>query len=114
MKFAIVGSRSFNDYNLLCKILDEYLDPPTEIISGGAMGADSLAARYAREHNIPINVFRPDWDGPEKRGAGLARNTEMVNAAEYVIAFWDGESHGTRDTIAKARKSGTGLRIIHV
>lgn len=114
MKFAIVGSRSFNDYDILCRILDEYIDPPTEIISGGAQGADSLAARYAREHNIALTIFRPDWNGPEKRGAGLARNTEIVNAADFVIAFWDGESPGTRDTITKARKSGTGLRIVMV
>lgn len=45
MKIAVIGSRTFDDYNRLKRILDLY--PATTIVSGGAHGADSLGERYA-------------------------------------------------------------------
>ena len=47
MKVAVIGSRTFNDYNRLKRILDIY--PITTIVSGGASGADSLGDKYSRE-----------------------------------------------------------------
>lgn len=41
MKVAVVGSRSFNDYKMLSKELNKY--DITTIVSGGAIGADTLA-----------------------------------------------------------------------
>ena len=42
MKVAVVGSRSFNDYEKLKQTLDQ-TPSITSIISGGAKGADSMA-----------------------------------------------------------------------
>ena len=55
MKLAVIGSRDFDDYEFLKKILVYH--PCTQIISGGARGADSLAKKYAKEFNIPIKEF---------------------------------------------------------
>jgi predicted Rossmann fold nucleotide-binding protein DprA/Smf involved in DNA uptake len=107
---AVVGSRTFTDYDFLESHLDEH--PITEIISGGAAGADTLAHEYATANEIPFRAFEPDW----RRGkrAGLDRNSDIVGAAEMIIAFWDGESRGTADTIRKARKSGKPTYVIDV
>lgn len=51
MNIAIVGSRTFTDYQLLATTLKEY--DIKQLISSGAMGADRLAEQYAKEHNIP-------------------------------------------------------------
>ncbi len=59
MKTAVIGSRSFSNYPLLRAKLDEYLI--SEIISGGAKGADWLAAQYAREFDIKLTEFLPDY-----------------------------------------------------
>ena len=32
------------------------------------------------------------------------RNTNIINEAELVVAFWDGQSNGTKDSINKAEK----------
>jgi predicted Rossmann fold nucleotide-binding protein DprA/Smf involved in DNA uptake len=103
MKYAIIGSRSFNDYGKLCSTMNEY-DDVTEIISGGAKGADSLGALYASSKNIPLTVFRPDWS--IGRHAGFLRNTQIIESSDVVVAFWDGESKGTLDSIKKAEKMG--------
>ncbi len=54
MNIAVIGTRTFNDYKLLFNILREY--DIKLIISGGAIGADKLAERYAKENNIETKV----------------------------------------------------------
>jgi hypothetical protein len=109
MKVAVIGSRGFDDYELV----KTALSPLTIIllVSGGAKGADSLGERYAKENNIETLIFKPDW---EKHGkaAGMIRNTDIVNNADTIIAFWDGESKGTKDSITKAEKLGKNTIII--
>lgn len=107
MNLAIVGSRGFDDYKLFCSRITALIKKKGQIekiISGGAKGADSLAERYAQEHNIPTEIYLPDWD-KHGRGAGFIRNTSIINACDVLIAFWDGESKGTRDSISKAVES---------
>ncbi|MDP9326115.1 MAG: hypothetical protein M3O87_06230, partial [Candidatus Dormibacteraeota bacterium] len=43
--------------------------------------------------------------------ASSRRNQELIDAADVVVAFWDGQSTGTRGTIDRALESG---REVHV
>ena len=52
MKTAIIGTRTFENYDQLCQIIGNLENKPTEIISGGASGADGLAERYAKENDM--------------------------------------------------------------
>lgn len=61
MKVAIVGSRNFNNYDLLKQTIEKLDFSVTQIISGGAKGADSLAEQWAKEFNIPIIIHKPEW-----------------------------------------------------
>jgi hypothetical protein len=109
MKVAVIGSRSFNDYQKLKDTLSK-LDI-TLIVSGGANGADKLGEQYANENGIPTKIFLPDW---EKHGksAGFLRNTDIINESDLVIAFWDNNSGGTKDSIDKAEKQGKNVIIV--
>jgi hypothetical protein len=109
MKVAVIGSRSFNDYEKLKDTLSKI--NLSLIVSGGANGADKLGEQYANENNIPTKIFLPDW---EKHGrvAGFLRNTDIINEAELVVAFWDQTSTGTKDSIEKAEKQGKKVIII--
>jgi hypothetical protein len=103
LKIAVVGSRNFDNYSMLEEKLNLHiLSNRDTIISGGARGADKLAERYARERGLELMIFKPNW--LKGRGAGLLRNTDIVSAADKVVAFWDGISRGTADTIEKAMK----------
>lgn len=108
MKIAVIGSRNFNDYDLLKEELNKYFI--TQIISGGAKGADALAERYAKEFNIETQIFKPDWK--LGRHAGLLRNTKIIETSDFVVAFWDGESRGTQNSIKTAEKNGKPINII--
>lgn len=81
------------------------------IISGGAKGADTLARQFAYNHNVMFIEYPAKWDEFGKR-AGILRNMEMVEAADEVIAFWDGESRGTEFTIKYAEEKGKALHVI--
>lgn len=108
MKLAIVGSRTFNDYEMVKEALKDLAI--TEIVSGGAKGADTLAEKYAAENSIPVKVFKPEW-GKYGRGAGPKRNKQIVDYADKVIAFWDGESRGTKSSIDLATEQGKLLLV---
>jgi predicted Rossmann fold nucleotide-binding protein DprA/Smf involved in DNA uptake len=108
MRIAIVGSRTFEDYDFMEQKLDQLflnIGKPEKIISGGALGADTLAQMYADIHHIPFEEHRPEWKRYGQR-AGFVRNQIIVGNSDYVIAFWDGESKGTAHTILTAIGSG--------
>jgi len=109
MKLAVTGSRSFKDYESMKSILVKW--KIEEIISGGARGADTLAERFADEHKIKKVIFKPDYAKYGKK-APLMRNRQIVDYVDRVIAFWDGESRGTKYTIDYARKNGKKVDVI--
>jgi hypothetical protein len=100
MKLAVIGSRNFSDSHLLTKCLnmlnEEY--QLTTIVSGGAKGADIMGQRWAEIRGIETEIYLPDWENLGKR-AGILRNKDIVEASDIIIAFWDGISNGTRNSI---------------
>lgn len=108
---AIIGSRSYNNYDELKTFMDKSLILQiNKIISGGAKGADSLGARWAKEHNLELVEYLPDWDRYGK-SAGFKRNTTIIENSDIVVAFWDEKSKGTADSIRKARELGLDIII---
>lgn len=112
MKAAIVGSRDFDDYNYLHWVLDKIraMFSIDGFVSGGAKGADRLAEVYADSFEIPIEIIKPKWE-KFGRSAGMIRNGEIIKAADIVIAFWDGESKGTKNSIDRALKAKKRLFV---
>ncbi len=118
MKIIIAGSRGFNDYELLQSICDSIVldirssNPPNiEIVSGKAKGADLLGERYANNRDIPVKEFPADWKKFGK-SAGYKRNEEMAKYSDYLIAFWDFESKGTKHMIDLAHKHKLKVKVI--
>ncbi len=114
IKVIIAGGRNFDDFNKLCQVCDEFLQDQNdiEIVSGACKGADFLGEKYAAERNYPIKQFPADWRRYGK-SAGLKRNTEMAAYADALIAFWDGESKGTKHMIDLATQAGLKLKVIY-
>ena len=100
IKLAIVGSRTFNDYNKLSESIRQNFDVNNIecIVSGGARGADSLGAQFARDNNIELVEHKADWKKFGK-SAGFIRNHDIIKSCTDCIAFWDGQSHGTKHDI---------------
>jgi hypothetical protein len=113
MKVIIAGSRTIKDSAHLMVALNlakEMGIEITEVVSGGAAGADRLGEAYAVGKGLPIKKFLPDWN-KHGRAAGPIRNKEMVKYADALIALWDGHSTGTSTTIMYAQDKGIKICV---
>ncbi len=115
IRLAIIGSRNITDKDFIFEKLNEIFSDkkPTEVVSGGAKGPDTLGVLWAESLGIPTQVFKPDW-AKYGRGAGMRRNTTIVENCDHLVAFWDGESKGTQDSIYKAKKLGKNVLVVKV
>jgi hypothetical protein len=107
MKVAVIGSRGLTVSNL-----GDYLPcDTTEIISGGAKGVDTCARDYALSHGIKITEYLPEYE-KYGRAAPLKRNVTIIQNADLVLAFWDGESKGTKFVIDSCERLGVEVRVV--
>lgn len=111
MKVAIIGSRSFTNYHFFCESLNLLGLHISEIISGGAIGTDSLAEQWAKDQQIPCTIFKPDW-AKYGKGAGIKRNKQIIENCDQCIAFWDGKSKGTESGIKLSKQLNKPLHLI--
>ena len=109
MKLAVVGSRDFSNERLMDEELRKHM-PLTQVISGGARGADSLAEQWARHNGIDVQVFYPDHK--KHKRPYHHRNRLICEACDTLIAFWNGHSTGTRYTIGYARQIGKPVIVV--
>lgn len=113
----VCGTRSFTDYRFveskLNKLLKNLPKEKVQIVSGCALGPDTLAIQYAKEYGYKLIRFPAQWSVYGK-SAGAVRNTEMAEFSTHCIAFWDGYSSGTKDMIEKAQKYNLNLRVIKI
>lgn len=120
MRVIIAGSRSFDDYGLLCEVMYQLFahrgpgTPPNYgdliVVSGDARGADRLGIRWAEDRRVPVYKYPADWDRHGK-AAGMIRNREMAANADVLVAFWDGESRGTKNMIHEAAHEGLEVHV---
>ena len=113
MRVIIAGGRNYNDYDTLLEAVSESRFQIDAVISGGATGVDALGERFAKERNLPLEIFLPDWNKHGK-AAGPIRNKEMAMNADGLIALWDGQSRGTKNMIDIAQKIGLYVYVKRV
>lgn len=104
-KLIVAGGRDFNDYDLFTNAIKtlclngELKNEDVSIVSGMARGADAMAVQFAHDNHVQLYKFHADWNGPLGKGAGFARNADMGKFADGLLAFWDGNSKGTKHMI---------------
>lgn len=111
-RLGIVGSRALRDNVRAYRIIHEHIlaIQPDKIISGGARGIDTMCMEVA----LGLGY---DWDDlieflpqPEEHGGNyiralFARNTDIADQSDILLALMvPGGSHGTEDTIKKAKR----------
>lgn len=139
MRLAIVGSRDFPKLSAVRRFVLALPDD-TVVISGHARGVDQMAEHTARfERGLEVVSFQPkprpgrEWavvrfvfEGkdyheelseemagrwPSFAAAAYTRNRFIVDAADVVVAFWDGESKGTKHSIDLAESMGRRVEL---
>jgi hypothetical protein len=134
-RVAIVGSREWPD---LPAVRGYVLDLPsvTVVVSGGARGVDVAAENTAAACDLMVVSYRPakverTWRISRTTSLGLAservwlpdhfptfaraaffRNGLIVDDCTRLVAFWDGESRGTHNSIRLAEAAGKPVHIV--
>ena len=120
MKLGITGSRSITEFDFIPYFRMQNKDfrafcrkhglgrrKITTVITGGARGVDTLAFQAAEAVGIRNLRFLPDrarFRGKMILRAYQARNEQIVDSCDVLLAIWDGKSRGTENTLSYARK----------
>lgn len=111
IRLAVVGSRSIGNYDLVKEKINSIIeslcaedDCNIHILSGGALGVDSLAIKYAKEKGLHYEEIFPNW-GLHGKGAGFVRNAKIAEECDYLLCIWDGKSKGAKHTYDLVKKS---------
>lgn len=112
-RLAVVGSRTINDYALIFNCLDSLNLDIRGLVCGRARGPDLAGDAYATYYWLPVYYFPALW---KKYGmsAGMRRNIQLINFSTGVVAFWDGQSRGTKHAIAYAKAKSKLLHVFMV
>lgn len=119
MKVLVTGGRDFDDRAALWAGLDRLyeLKPLTELIEGGAHGADRVAAEWVDWINLSAGrevvkhtTVDADW-AQHGKSAGYIRNTKMADLRpDLVLAAPGGKGTTMMISIAHAR----GIHVIYL
>ena len=110
MKIAIVGSPDYSDLWQVV-VYVRRLPRDTTVISGAAKGVETVVAEVARLCGLEFIKYLPNWD---KHGsaAGMFQSEQIVDHCDRLVAFWDGASKGTKESIDRARAAGKPVEVI--
>lgn len=117
-RVVIAGSRNFNNYEMFANIVGEFLKPIYEeyemiIVSGHCSGTDLMGERYAKENGFEVEIYPAEWK-KYGRSAGPKRNKQMVDVADFAIAFPSVNGKGTHSMIKYAKQKGIPIKIYQI
>jgi hypothetical protein len=104
MRIVVTGGRAYSDFATVASALKAVHTKHRIdcLIHGGARGADSLCHQWAKQNQIPIDVYWAEW-GKYGKGAGPNRNQKMIDEGkpDAAIAFEGGT--GTADMVKRCK-----------
>ena len=124
IKIGIVGSRKYRDYAkvdaIINKCIEKYGAENICVVSGGAIGADTLGKLVALNKNLKYIEYNPahtqwnEYSGKPKEFYGktyivsnfFERNSFIAEDSDILFAFIPAghQSNGTMDTVNKTKK----------
>lgn len=120
VKIGVSGSRYFEERDLVCRYLEEYIRKKYRgvenicIITGGAFGVDDFVQRMCMRLGIPNLIINARWLELDKI-AGPHRNKHIVQMSDEMFAFpakLKSRSKGTRSFIRYARLTNKPLTVV--
>lgn len=104
MRLIIAGSRTVAPD--VTEVDAAFADSPfnvdlvTEVVRGGASGADRAGEEWAKARSLPVHyepVTDADYAAHGKYSGPRYRNRRMAEIADAALIFWDGMSAGSAD-----------------
>jgi hypothetical protein len=107
VRVLVCGGRDYINQDRVNEILDQWLYDEegyphlSSLIHGGARGADTCAARWAIDRDVPVTCYPAQWNTYGK-SAGYKRNQQMLDEGkpDEVICFPGGRGTEMMKNIA--------------
>lgn len=112
MTVLVCGGRDYRNWRRLHHVLD-FLHRKftfTKLVSGGAIGVDSLAEDWAYAREIPFQKHPAEWD-KHGRAAGPIRNQSMLDIEKPALCVVFPGGSGTADMKQRAQRAG--VEVVH-
>jgi hypothetical protein len=117
-RILISGSRGYTDFDQFNETLNSVIKKLavniSEIvfISGDAKGgADAFIEKVCKgDPDKHVIVYPANWD-EDGKSAGFIRNYKMVKISSHLVAWWDGNSPGTKHAIEQAREKSLRINV---
>lgn len=103
----------FTDYDLVASAISGSGYDITQVISGTAIGVDSLGETWAKENNILVKRMPADWNAFGK-AAGHIRNKAMAEYCDAAVIVWDWKSKGTKNMINQMIRLEKSYHLVFV
>ena len=84
-----LSGKVYSNYNFLGDKLDGYANLK-RIVTGGGVGVEQLALRYATENGIEPEVIPPNIKVHGKEFAFVFRNQEIIEVIDIGVLLWNG------------------------
>lgn len=117
MRILVCGSRTWEDRPTIERAMHllHATQGISQVIEGGATGADSIAKSVALAMGIPVTTIHAQW-AKYGKAAGPLRNQAMLQwNPDLVLAFHENilKSKGTKDMVRQAGKANILVKIIN-
>ncbi len=117
IRIAVTGSREAPSPETVRQALDALRQAHGRelvIVHGGhKIGIDSIAADWAREHDVRTAVYRPDFNNTTPHAALARRNRQMVkDGLTSVLSFSPARVARASDVVVQARKGNVPVEIV--
>lgn len=113
IRIAVIGSRFFDGIELVSTYLDEniIMHNNLTLISCGSGSVYNVTKDYSNTNKIKFLDLKVKWRlyGRESRPI---RNRELIEMADRIIVFWDGECKDTRSIITDAKRQGKDCQAL--
>lgn len=105
--------KEYRNYGYLCDILNMY-EPFTKVVSGGGVGVERLALRYATDNSLEHEVVPPNIQVFGVAEAFKMRNQVIVKKVQLAIILWDGRDELYHRVMAECIAQQTTAHLYHV
>lgn len=115
VRLLVGGSRTFYDYVRLKNEILSLGVNISEIIEGGAKGADLLALEYGKRNRIPVHTEAvSDEEWKKSKGAGIQRNIRMGDMCDQGLVVIVNQSKGSTHMAEYLTKLGKPVKAVHI
>jgi hypothetical protein len=104
--------QEYKNYAHVSDVLDNY--EISKIITGGGVGVEQLALRYATTNEIDTEVIPPNIRAHGKESAFIFRNQEIIQIIDLAVLLWDGNDPFYHKLMADCIAKRTPLHVRHV